>query len=454
MITQLYLSQLAKIIHGELHGSDRCFKKVGIDTRKLEAGSLFFAIKGKNFDGHEFLAQAEQAGAVGFIVEKPVSTSLPYILVNSVREALGYLARYLRDTYPIPTIAITGSNGKTTTRCILESIMSLKGSVLATIGSMNNDIGLPLTIFRQASEHDYAILELGTNHFGEISYLTKIAQPDIAAITLIGPAHLESLGDLEGVKHAKGEIFEGLKPGGTAILNADQPEYLEYFSDLVAKRANIITFGRNLHATVRAENIKLHKDGCPSFDLVINQERRKVKMCLLGEHNVHNALAAAACAYAAGVSISFIVKGIENARTVQQRLVRREGLNGSIVIDDSYSAIPNAVLAAIDVLALETGIKIFAFGGMAELGANPEQYYVQIGEYARIKGIDYLYVCDPLGHFAVKAFGENGLQFDDSKIFVNAIKSKLAPGVSVLLKARRSFRMEDIVAQLLPTETV
>ncbi len=185
MITQLTLSQLASITQGTLQGEDCTFKNISIDTRTLKKGDLFFVIKGKNFDGHEFVLQAERAGAIAIVAEHVIQTSLPLVIVKNTRLALGDVARYIRETYPVPTVAITGSNGKTTAKSMLANILSLKSSILATEGTMNNDIGLPLTLFRQKTEDDYAVLELGTNHFGEIAYLSEIAKPDIAAITLV-----------------------------------------------------------------------------------------------------------------------------------------------------------------------------------------------------------------------------------------------------------------------------
>lgn len=451
MITLFTLSQLANITRGQLYGSDIRINHLTIDTRQLKPSDVYVALKGKNFDGHDFAIEAEKLGASALMTEKLLDVQIPQIVVPDTRVALGEIAKYIRETYSIPTVAITGSNGKTTTKGILANILSLRGQVLATQGTMNNDIGLPLTLFRQKAEDDFAVLELGTNHFGEIAYLANIAKPDIAAITLIGPAHLEALGDLDGVSRAKGEIFQGLKTGGIAIVNADQPEYLDYFKSLIEPHGRMYTFGFNQTADFRAENVSVNEQHFVSFDLLMPQQQAiRIHLQLVGQHNVNNALVAAACAAALNTPIEIIKQGLETAQAENRRLNILKTSEGATLIDDSYNAIPNAVLASIDVLAEYKGQTVFVFGGMAELGRDPENYYRMVGEHARKKGISQLIICDPLGSHTAEAFGQGAILIEDRQEFIKAIQKLLKPNVTVLFKARRGFKMEEVVQALAP----
>lgn len=449
-MNNMKLSEVAHILGAELSGKDEKFTSISTDSRVLHVGELFIAMKGEYFNAHEFINQAKALGAVAAIVSENVATDLPTILVPDTRLALGNLAAYLRNKQPIPLYAITGSCGKTTTKTMLASILSHRGSVLANQGTFNNDIGVPLTLLQQKSEHRYAVIEMGANHFGEIEYLTKIACPDIATVINVGAAHLEGFGDLAGVARAKGEIFQGLGRDGIAIINAEDT-FAEYFFSLVGKRRSI-TFGFKPTADIWGESITLDRTGHPSFLLHIREESCSVKLPTVGVHNISNALAAAAMAYASDTDIETIKKGLEDMQPVAKRMIWREGCHGAQIIDDSYNANPTATEAALQVLAKMPGEQIFAFGGMAELGQHAEQEHIRVGQIAREIGIQQLYAIGPFSHLTVSSFGQGGRFFDNKKELIVSLQEQLHPAVTVLIKGSRSSRMEEVVTALTITE--
>jgi UDP-N-acetylmuramoyl-tripeptide--D-alanyl-D-alanine ligase len=440
------LIELSKVIAGELIGADARFNAINIDSRTIKTGELFFAIVGEFFDGHNFLNDVQQKGAVAAVVNKKIDIDLPIIVVTNTRKALGDLAAYHHSKYAIPTLAITGSCGKTTTKTMLASIMSQVGKVLVNQSSFNNDIGLPLTLLQQEPEHEFAVLEIGANHFGEISHLTKIAKPDVAAVINIGSAHLEGFGDLAGVSRAKGEIFQGLSTTGIAVINADD-NYADYLHSLV-KNHRIITFAEKNSADVKGTDIKVDEHGRPAFTLAIEQQMIDVALPVIGEHNVMNALAAAAMAHAVNVPLPVIKQGLESVKPVVKRLNLFKGKNGSHIIDDSYNAIPNAVHAALNILARRAGERIFVFGGMAELGKHVEQEHILLGEKAHALGIEYLYAIGPHSKLTVDAFGIGGKYFTEKKDLIAAVLAHLNPNITVLVKGSRGAKMEEVVAKL------
>jgi len=344
----------------------------------------------------------------------------------------------------LPLVAITGSNGKTTTKEMIAAILSRAGKALATRGNLNNDIGVPLTLMRLDASYRHGVIEMGANHPGEIAYLVNITRPQVAVITNAGSAHLEGFGSIEGVARAKGEIYGALEADGVAVINADDA-YADLWRALAAK-CRVFSFGIDKPADVSAKwqgdvhgsHLHLHT---PVGDAELN-------LALPGRHNVMNALAATAAALAMGVSLDGVVKGLEGLAPVGGRLQIREGINGATIIDDSYNANPVSLRAGIDVLAACQGRRYLALGDMGELGADAEQLHAEAGTYARQAGIDGVYATGPLSKGAVEAFGTGGHHFAEQQQLIAALKTELDSGVTVLVKGSRSSRMERVVAGL------
>jgi len=359
---------------------------VSIDTRTLKPGDIYIAIIGEQHDGHKFIAQAIEAGAVAAIISKPCDADVPLIEVQDTTLALGRLAAHHRCAHPVPLIAITGSCGKTTTRALTQSILEEYGSVLATSGNFNNHIGAPLTLLRLADQHQYAVVELGANHHQEIAYLTGLAEPQVAVITNAGPVHLEGFGDVPGVARAKGEIFSGLSLEGVGILNADSP-YYDYWLELLGERGHV-SFGIDNIASVSAYDIGFDDGGYTHFVLKTPEGEAAIRLPLLGKHNVYNALAAAAAAQSLGSDLRLIKRGLEKAAPVKKRLAKCFTKERACILDDSYNANPDSLKAAIDVLCATAGdCKVLVLGDMAELGPTAAALHQEVGQYAKAAGI-------------------------------------------------------------------
>lgn len=441
-------SEAAKIVCADLAGGkDTVFENVSTDSRTIQSGSLFIALHGPHFDGNDFVNEAEKQGAVVAIVSRLVKTALPLIFVNDTLAALTQLACHQRERINVPAIAVTGSCGKTTTRALLSSVFRQCGNVLASERSFNNNIGVPLTLLRLRSNHDYAIFELGANQAGEIAYLTNLAKPSVAIITNVGHVHLEGFGSLEGVAKAKGEIFEGLPPDGTAIINNDD-HFSEFWQDLANLR-RVITFGLNHPADVMADDITLDSDGQPTFRLILPNGQAQIQLPLIGIHNVNNALAAAATAYAQQLSLDAIKAGLENVAAVNRRLIERKGYRDAVIIDDSYNANPLSVSAAIAVLAKRSGHSILVLGDMLELGEGADrQFHQMIGERSVEAGIKQLYCYGHLTKHTAGAFGKGAYYFDDQEKLLSALKNHLNADAVVLIKGSLAMKMDHIAKVL------
>ncbi|HQR59771.1 MAG TPA: UDP-N-acetylmuramoyl-tripeptide--D-alanyl-D-alanine ligase [Methylophilaceae bacterium] len=441
------LSEAAKATHGRLVGDDVTFQAVTTDSRKVQTGDLFVALKGEHFDGHDFVVPCLAQGAVAAVVGEQWRGEIAQgalLKVQDTRLALGALAAYWRGKFAIPLAAITGSNGKTTVKEMLASILreaTGAETVLATEGNFNNDIGLPLTLFKLKPQHRYAVAEIGMNHPGEIAYLTRIARPTVALVNNAGAAHLEGLGSVEAVARAKGEIFEGLAADGTAVINADDA-YASLWRQLAAPR-RVLDFGLEQPAGVSAD-YQLQADGS---QLVIRlpQGRIEVQLGVPGLHNVRNALAAAAAALAMGIAPATIAAGLERFGGVKGRLQRKPGKGGTILIDDTYNANPASMRAAIGVLAAMSGRKIFVMGDMGELGADAAALHANIGALAKQSGIDALYAMGGMAAGAAQAFGAGAQHFESPEALASALQPELQPGVTLLVKGSRFMRMERVV---------
>jgi UDP-N-acetylmuramoyl-tripeptide--D-alanyl-D-alanine ligase len=449
MIEPMSLSAIAKHLNGKVVASDAVFSRVSTDSRRIASGDLFIALTGPRFDGHDYLNDVASKGAVAALVEREIpGASIPLLLVADCRRALGQLGALNRQRYIGRVAAVTGSSGKTTVKEMLASILRCLGPVHATRGNLNNELGVPLTLLELAPAHRAAVIELGASGLGEIAYTVSLALPEVAILTNAGTAHVGEFGGPQNIVQAKGEIIEGLTASGTAILNRDDVAF-----DVWRQRANgrrIVSFGVTADADFRA--VKLDRDarGCVGFQLLGPQGEIFVQLNLLGEHNVSNALAAAAAAHVLGVPLSEISAGLEALQPVQGRAVARMTGAGLRVIDDSYNANPASVCAAIDILAGFSGRRILALGDMGELGDWAEQAHRDVGNYAAGK-VDALYAVGPLTAHAVDALGNKARHFPDQASLIAAIAQEHGSNTTILIKGSRSAAMENVVASLCGT---
>ncbi|MDR3441643.1 MAG: UDP-N-acetylmuramoyl-tripeptide--D-alanyl-D-alanine ligase [Legionella sp.] len=416
------------------------------DSRELKPGSLFIAIQGERFDGHDFVKQAEAQGALAAVVTHAVDgVTMPQFIVADSILALAKIAAAHRHDMHCPVIALTGSNGKTTTKEMIAAILPSPSH--ATKGNLNNHIGAPLSVLQLNSQHRYAVFELGANHPGEIAHTVAIVHPDVTLINNIAPAHVEGFGSIDGVALAKGEIHQGLSSAGVAVVNADDA-YAHFWDELLLDK-KVLRFSIEHPADVYAQDLRLDTQGCAQFSLIVPNGRTDIQLQVPGLHNVRNALAAAACCHAVGVAIKDIQQGLNNFGGVKGRLTVLAGKNQSTIIDDTYNANLRSVLAALEVLAERPGKKIFVFGDMGELGDWATQHHQEVGFAARRLGIDLLLSYGNCSKLTSEAFGAGGEHFASQEQLVQNLIEKLAPDTVVLVKGSRSSAMEKIVSKLL-----
>ncbi len=441
-------SELIKPLDAHREGADVTFNSVSIDSRNIKTGDLFIAIKGPNFDGHDFINEVQKQGACGAMVESAVQADLPLLKVQDTRVALGYLGALRRaQLADLPLIAVTGSCGKTTTKTMMAAILRQKGHTLATEGTLNNDYGVPLTLLKLQEQHDYAVIEMGANHFEEIAYLTQMTKPHVAVITNAGPVHLEGFGNVYGVAQAKGEIFRGLIPSGVAVLNADDAHF-DYWQALVFERKKV-TFGENAKADYRAVEINSNAQHRPEFRLCSPLGEIKIALPVLGRHNVLNALAAAAATAELGANLKEIQQGLAQMEQVSKRLNEYQGFHGEMIIDDSYNANPAGMAAALSVLMQYPGRRILVLGSMGELGDLSEDYHYALGQQIRDMGVDILLAVGDLALHTVNAFGTGATHFNDQRSLLGELKPLLSKDVVILVKGSRFMKMENIVQELI-----
>ena len=444
------LQTIADVLQGIRQGEDVVVTSVDTDSRRVQPGQLFVALPGDKFDGHNFLPQVAMQGAVAALVSKPVEPSLPTVLVKDTRLALGQLSSWWRQKLALPLIAVTGSNGKTTTKEMIAAIMQgyVGGAdnVLATDGNFNNDIGMPLTLLRLRPAHRCAVIEMGMNHLGEIDYLTRLARPNVAVINNAGTAHIGELGSRENIAKAKGEIFAGLADDGVAVINADN-DFADYWCGLNRSR-RVITFGIDHAADVRGEILNAES----TFNVHYQGRVEKVTLAVPGAHNIMNALAAAAASLAAGVSLAEVAAGLKGFAGVKGRLQQKTAANGAKVIDDTYNANPDSMKAALDVLETLGTHGVFVMGDMGELGTDARSMHAQIGQYARDKGIAKLYGVGELTQAAVVAFGAKAQHFASIESLVEALQAQISSDDVVLVKGSRFMQMERVVNALVETQ--
>ena len=439
------LSAIALWTRGHLHGADVEVLGVGIDTRKIRPGDLFVAIKGEHADGHNFLAQAAAAGAVAALVERRVDAPIAQVVVNDTQLALGDLASAVRAQSNVRVVGITGSNGKTTVKTLLASILKLHGKTHVNAGNLNNEIGLPLALLALPEDAQYAVFEMGAGKPGDIAYLAAIARPEIGLVNNIAPAHLERMGTLEGIAETKGTIYAALPPSGVAVVNADDA----FAGTFIARSGtrNVISFGIEHAAEVSAKIDALGTDS--RFELLTPSGNIELILPLPGRHNVMNALAASAAALALDVPLATIKQGLESAASVQGRLQRYAMPGGWTLIDDSYNANPASTAAAIATLTAEPGDAWLVLGDMRELGRDAVALHAQTGKLAREHGIARLYAVGELAAAAAQTFGKSARHFATQLELIAALRTDVHAGVRVLVKGSRGSAMERVVHALL-----
>jgi UDP-N-acetylmuramoyl-tripeptide--D-alanyl-D-alanine ligase len=437
------LADAAAAIGARTSGGDARFEGVSTDTRSVRAGELFFALRGERFDGHAFLERAQAAGAVAGVVDSRYNGRFPFpvAIVDDTRRALGDLARHWRGRFSPALIAVTGSNGKTTVKEMLAAILRRHAgdaAVLATAGNLNNDIGLPLTLLRLRAEHRCCAIELGMNHKGEIAYLASIAQPTVALVNNAQREHLEFMNSVEEVAAENASVYAALPAHGVAVINADDGQAAIF--RMAAGQRTVVDFGLDTAAAVSASYTLKHLSS--ELQIRLPDGEAPATLAIPGLHNVRNALAAAACAHAAGIGLRAIGEGLRAFRPYAGRLeVKQAG--ATTVIDDSYNANPDSVRAAIDVLAACPGPTVLVLGDMGEVGSQGAQFHAEVGAYARSKGISSLLALGEAARQAVAAFGTQARHFDSVEALVAAIRGK-----TVVVMGSRFLRMERVVAAL------
>lgn len=446
----LTLSEAAKLAGGVLTGSDAEVTRIVTDSRSIQAGDLFVALKGERFDAHDYVEQALAAGAVGAIVAAEgfaLAGDASLITVDDTRLALGRLAAGWRARFSLPVIGITGSNGKTTVKEMLSAILRAHvgdDAVLVTAGNFNNDIGLPLTLFRLDETHRYAVLEMGMNHPGELTYLSGIARPDVALVNNALRAHLGQFDSVEGIARAKAEIFSGLADNGIAVINQDDAN-VALFAEAAAGH-RVLRFGLN-QGDVFASCHNLGLAGS-TVDMQTPAGEIAVRLPAPGEHNVKNALAAAALALALEIPPATIARGLMQFAGVKGRLQWLTGTNGATVVDDTYNANPDSMRAGLEVLSRLRSPRWFVMGDMGELGDTAPALHAEVGEAAKALGVDVLYTVGELSRQAADAFGEGARHFDTLDALLAALDGTLPATATVLVKGSHFMNMDRVVDHL------
>ncbi|MGL5343811.1 MAG: UDP-N-acetylmuramoyl-tripeptide--D-alanyl-D-alanine ligase [Plesiomonas sp.] len=456
----LTLGMLADVVGGQLSSnqasSTHIIEQVTTDTRQLANGGLFIALRGERFDAHDFARQAVERGAQALLVDHYLNDytlqSVPQCVVADTRIALGLLGKWVRQQSRARVVAMTGSSGKTTVKEMTAAILRQRGSVLSTAGNFNNDIGVPLTLLRLTAEHDYAVIELGANHIGEIAYTTALVQPEVALVNNVMAAHLEGFGSLAGVHQAKGEIYQGLPEGGIAIVNLDIADHQAWQPHFSGKSVN--TWSLTQPADYHAENISTEQ-GVTQFTLCTPQGKIAVILPYPGQHNIANALAAAALSLSVGASLDDVAAGLLSLQPVKGRLFPLQITPQLLVIDDTYNANVGSMQAAIKVLAQQPGVQIFVVGDMGELGPESLDCHQEVGVSALQASLTQVMSVGSLS--AAISAPSHGQHFADKSALIAALLSQISAylqektAVTVLVKGSRSAAMEQVVQALQET---
>lgn len=435
---------------GDPESTAKEVSSVVIDSRKVTQDSLFVAIRGARVDGHTFIPQTIEAGALCALSEEPLGeVTFPYILVDSCTQALKDLAEHYRKSLDIKVVGISGSVGKTSTKEMIASVLSQKYNVLKTEGNFNNEIGVPLTIFNLREEHEIAVLEMGINHFGEMTRLAKMARPDICVITNIGVAHMELLGSRDGILKAKTEMFQYMNPDGTIIFNGDDDKLITYSPE---NGITPIYFGLGENSSYRAEQIANNGLRGTNATFVTPKSRFSAHISIPGEHMVHNALAGIAVGYALGMSDAEIKAGIEALKPLAGRNHLIE-TNTYTIIDDCYNANPISMKASIDVLSKADTRTVAILGDMGELGAKEKEMHYDVGQHTATAGIHVLICIGTLSEELARGAKETGCNiqiyhYPDQEHFFSEMSSILEKNDTILVKASHAMAFEKIVKKL------
>ena len=441
------LSQLAGILAGQLHGADADIDDVTTDTRKLTPGCLFVALKGERFDAHDFAEEAVKGGAGALLVSRKLPLDVPQLVVEETRLAFGQLAAWVRQQVPTRVVALTGSSGKTSVKEMTAAILRQCGNTLYTAGNLNNDIGVPMTLLRLTPEYDYAVIELGANHQGEIAWTVSLTRPEAALVNNLAAAHLEGFGSLAGVAKAKGEIFAGLPANGIAILNADNNDWLNW-QDVIGKRKTWRFSPDTANSDFTATNVHITSHGT-EFTLQTPTGDVEVTMPLPGRHNIANALAATALAMAVGAPHEAVRTGLAELKAVPGRLYPIQLAPTQLLLDDSYNANVGSMSAAAQVLSEMPGFRVMVVGDMGELGAEAQDCHRQVGEAAKAAGIDCVLSVGVLSKI-ISQTSEVGEHFTDKKAVIARLHALIAEHaiITILVKGSRSAAMEEVVRAL------
>jgi UDP-N-acetylmuramoyl-tripeptide--D-alanyl-D-alanine ligase len=442
---QLLLTDIANLLGCSNVAEQRVVSGMVIDSRQVKAGDLFVALKGEHQDGHAYLASAREAGAVAALVSEFQDDHLPQLLVEDVSQAFGVIAAFWRQQYQGKVIAVTGSNGKTTVKEMLASILSEAGNVIATQGNLNNELGVPLTLSRVSLDNDFAVIEMGTNHPGEIEYLVNIVRPDVAIITNVGAAHLEGFISVDGVAKEKSSIYAGLNSNGTGIINADMPYAREWIER--CQPNNTKTFGLDNNSDVSAHNLTMDASRS-TFMLEMNDAMHFITLPLPGRHNVANALAAIAASQAIGISAEAIVKGLAKMKAVPHRLQMRRAVNGAKLIDDSYNANPNSYAQALKVLASYDSEHWLVLGDFGELGVDGDEIHAQLGRDAKQSDVQRLFTIGKASEMAKDAYGDGAQHFINIDDLEQALRETLHSNVTCLIKGSHFMRLDKLADKL------
>lgn len=441
------LNELLSVVPGATLTAPASFSGVTTNSKTVEAGNLFVALRGERFDAHDFIADVAALGAAAVVVERlPDGLPIPALIVPDTRYALGQIAQLWRKRFTMPLIGVTGSNGKTTVKEMIAAILSAAFGTdhfLATRGNLNNEIGVPLTLFNLNAQHRAAVVELGMNHPGEIARLTEIALPTVGVVNNAQREHQEFMASVAAVAAENGSVISGLSEEGCAVFPADD-EFAPLWTSYAGSR-RLITFALDKQASVTAQwratdfgsEIKLNARG----------EQVSFVLSAAGQHNVRNALAACAATLAVGINLEIIARGLSAFTPVAGRLQKKQATNGAIVIDDTYNANPDSVRAAIDVLANAPAPRTLVLGDMGEVGSEGVAFHEEIGEYARARHIDQLFTVGELARHASRAFGRPARHFETMETLNEEVAS-VPPGASVLVKGSRFMKMERVVQKL------
>lgn len=449
LIAGIKLSQIAKVLDCEMKGEDLMLSGVSTDTRSLVKEDLYLALVGENFDGNDFVDEAEKKGACAAITSRKVDAGIPTLQVADTHLALKEIARLTRLRSAAKVVALTGSQGKTTVKEMLGAILGNSADCLTTQANFNNTIGVPLTLLRVEERHKYIVIEMGADCAGEIAFSVSATLPDVALITNASPAHIEGFGSLDGIVRAKGEIIEGLKKDGVLVLNGDDAHVDAWIARAGDKKKVLFSYNNASGAAAYyAADVEFQKDGSSHFNLISPAGKQAIKIDFLGKHNVVNAVAAAAVAVEAGVGLKDVAQGLAGLNPVKGRLSKFVGINGCMIIDDSYNANPGSFSAAIDVLAPISGRTILVAGDMKELGAETDSAHAFVGEYAAKAGITELWAVGEKCELMVAAFNAKGRHFSSKDELLQALISIADSEMTILIKGSRAAGMDEIVIAL------